>query len=160
MRKVIFIILVLTVLAFGNLFAFGIGGSFTLDVLESGTRGAALSVKLDQLEPIIGVSFSSGTSGNNSYSLGVTADWWMYREPLIGIVYMYAGPGTYVNVANANDETLVDLGLRIPVGIQVFPLDPLELFLEFAPSVGVQFSNPITFPNWSVQGAFGFRFWF
>ncbi len=157
MRKVIIIILVLTVLTFGNLFAFGIGGSFTLDVLESGTRGAALSVKLDQLEPIIGLSFSSG---DNSFSLGVTADWWMYREPLIGIVYMYAGPGTYVNVANANDETLVDLGLRIPVGLQVFPLDPLELFLEFAPSVGVQFSNPVTFPNWSVQGSFGFRFWF
>lgn len=157
MRKIVIIIMVLTTLSFGNLFAFGIGGSFTLNVLESGTRGAALSVKLDQLEPIVGVSFSSG---ENSFSLGLTADWWMYRAPLIGFVNIYAGPGTYVNVANANDETLVDLGLRIPVGFQVFPLDPLELFIEFAPSVGVQFSNPVTFPNWSVQGAFGFRFWF
>ena len=157
MRKVVIIIIVLTVLSFGNLFAFGIGGSFTLNVMESGTQGAALSVKLDQLEPILGMSFSSG---EDSFSLGLTADWWMYRSPLIGIINIYAGPGFFMNVANANDDTLVDLGLRIPVGFQVFPLDPLELFLEFAPSVGVQFSNPVTFPNWSVQGAFGFRFWF
>ena len=115
MRKVVIIILVLTVLSFGNLFAFGIGGSFTLNVMESGTRGAALSVKLDQLEPIVGISFSSG---DNSFSLGLTADWWLYRAPLIGFINIYAGPGPYVNVANANDETIVDLGLSISVGFQ------------------------------------------
>ena len=157
MRKVTIIILVMTILSFGNLFAFGIGGSFTLNVLETGTGGAALSLKLDQLEPILGIRFNSG---ENSVSFGLTADWWMYRSPLIGFIHIYAGPGFYVNLANTNNGTLVGTGLRIPIGFQIYPLKPLELFIEFAPSVGVHFSNPVSFPNWGVQGAFGFRFWF
>ncbi len=157
MRKVVIIVMVLTVLSTGNLFAFGIGGAFTLDVLESGTGGAALSIKLDQLDPILGISLSKG---ENNFNFGLTADWWMYRAPLVGIIKLYIGPGGYINVANANDNTLIDLGLRIPVGFQIFLIDPLELFIEFAPRVGVQLSDPITFPSWGVQGAFGFRFWF
>ena len=157
MRKVIIIILVLTVFSIGNLFAFGIGGAFTLNILESGTGGAALSVKLDQVDPILGISFRSGA---DSFSLGLTADWWMYRAPLVGIISLYAGPGGYFNIANANENTTIDLGLRIPVGFQVFLIDPLELFIEFAPRVGVELSDPVTFPSWGVQGAFGFRFWF
>ena len=101
------------------------------------------------------VTFTKSHRTSPQFSLSVTS-----AIPYPSANLSISTTGLFVNVASANSDPLVDLGLRIPVGFQVFPLDPLELFLEFAPSVGVQFSNPVTFPNWSVQGAFGFRFWF
>ncbi|MCK4541155.1 MAG: hypothetical protein KAU17_02855 [Spirochaetales bacterium] len=156
MKKIVLIALVFLILSVVSVSALGIGAAYSLNFLESGTDGAAVSLKLDGL-PLLGIRFSIGTPT----SIGLTADWWMYQKPLAGMLGLYAGPGGYVNVAipDGGDST-VDLGLRVPVGLQIFPLDFLELFIEVAPSIGIIIADPVTFPDFGLQGAFGFRFWF
>ena len=51
-------------------------------------------------------------------------------------------------------------GLRVPLGLNAFPIKPLELFIEIAPSFTIIAPNSINF-GWSgFQSGFGFRFWF
>jgi hypothetical protein len=52
------------------------------------------------------------------------------------------------------------LGGRLPIGVNIYPIKNLELFLELAPTLAVGIGEEITFPVFGVQGAFGLRFWF
>ena len=69
---------------------------------------------------------------------------------------LYVGPGLYTVIGS----NVFDLGVRVPVGIHMYVIDPLELFLEIAPALGVGLSGGFEFPRFDVQGAVGFRFWF
>ena len=159
MRKTVLLILTVLLLSTMSVSAVGIsaiGGAFSFSTseIEAAIPGGALSIKLDSIDPILGFGVRVD---EDSFHMGVTADWWVYKEPLVDAINLYLGPGGYVNLA-VNGSTSVDLGLRIPVGLQMFPIDPLELFIELAPKVGIGF--PIQFPTWGLQGALGFRFWF
>ena len=79
----------------------------------------------------------------------------------IDFLYLFLGVGAYTQVFFQQTDAL-ELGLRIPFGVQVFLVDNvIELFLEVAPTVG--FLPTIqAFPRW--QGYFGFtilvpKFW-
>ncbi|MFP4364724.1 MAG: hypothetical protein ACLFR1_12760 [Spirochaetia bacterium] len=151
-------ILVLTVLlflfvSFQSFALIGIGGAFAIDPIGSAIPGAALSIQYPDLAPfLLGVGFSIGS---DTFQIGLTGDYWFVKDALAGALSYYVGLGGYLQYAGA-----MDFGLRVPVGIQIWPLNPLELFVEVAPSVGIVLSDPIVFPNWGIQGAFGFRFWF
>ncbi len=157
MKKIIILILLLTVFTAVNVSALAIGGAFSINILDAAIPGGALSLKLDQLPLMWGIGFSIGGSG---FNVGITGDWWLYHSPLFSIVSLYIGPGGYVKINSSNDNIAVDLGARIPVGLQIFPIKPLELFLEIAPSIGIDIGQSVTFPRWGLQGAVGFRFWF
>lgn len=80
---------------------------------------------------------------------------------LIDFVHLFLGVGAYTQIHFQQSDAL-ELGLRIPVGLQVFLVDNvIELFLEVAPTVG--FLPTIeAFPRW--QGYLGFtilvpKFW-
>lgn len=155
MRKKLTVLLLILVIASTSASAMAIGGAFSLDALGGGAYGAALSLKLDDFEPVMGIS---ARAAGGTFNLGVTADWWMYHEPLAGIISLYVGPGGYLSLG-LGDATSFDIGARVPVGLQVFPIDPLEVFVELAPAIGVALS-PFNFPTFGIQAAFGFRFWF
>ena len=72
---------------------------------------------------------------------------------LIDFVHLFLGVGAYTQIYFQQSDAL-ELGLRIPFGLQVFLIDNVvELFLEVAPTVG--FLPTIqAFPRW--QGYFGF----
>lgn len=108
-----------------------------------------LSLKLDSQDFLLGI----GASGDG---LAVTADWWAVNENLTGIVNYYIGPGGYLGVSSNH----VDAGLRIPIGLNIYPIDSLELFLEAAPAIGLDVSPEPDFPTFGWQTALGFRFWF
>ncbi len=81
--------------------------------------------------------------------------------PVIDFLHLFLGVGAYTQIYFQQADAL-QLGLRIPVGLQVFLIDNvIELFLEVAPTVG--FLPTIqAFPRW--QGYFGFtilvpKFW-
>jgi hypothetical protein len=132
-------------------FGIGIGAAFNAGFLDLPSQ-AMLSFKLDESPAVFAVGASIGS---NKFELGVTADWWMYQTELVSIFHMYVGPGVYAQIGNG-----FALGVRVPIGVQAFVLEPLELFLEVAPALGIKLSDPIDFPTFGVQGAFGFRFWF
>ena len=151
MKKAFLIVCVLLIVEVIPVFSFGIGGAFGLGFVDM-PHQAMLSVKFDTFPAVFGIGASIGSS---SIQIGVTADWWLFHQHLFSIVNLYIGPGMYAAIGGNTS-----LGVRVPIGLRAFILDPLELFIEIAPSIGLRLSDPITFPAWGVQGAFGFRFWF
>lgn len=135
--------------------ALGIGGAFSVGVLGGLPNQAMLSIKLDHVRPIFGVGVSVGSG---SAQIGATADWWLYHAALTGPVSIYLGLGAYGDFQTGSAGS-IGLGARLPIGLQIFPLKPLELFLEIAPRAGLTF-NTFQFPVFGLQGAAGFRFWF
>ena len=132
-------------------FSIGIGGSFGLDVAGGSVGpGVLLSLKLDDFPMVFGVGASFG---GGVFQFGATIDWWLWHTNLGSIFGLYVGPGAYLSVGTA----YFGVGLRIPIGLQAWIIDPLELFLEIAPTLGY---GGGTFPRFGVQGAVGFRFWF
>ena len=154
MKKVIAIAFVLIALSAvaasaGN---FGIGGAFSMDILNTANGGAMLSLKVPSIPIVWGIALQGG---NDNFNLGLTADWWLYQQGLAGALGLYVGPGLYVSLPDN-----VELGGRVPIGINLFPLNFLELFLEIAPTLVFYSNQGISIPNFGLQGAFGFRFWF
>ena len=133
----------------------GVGAAFFFNLSNlDGLDGAALNISHPVIPgTILGVR---AQFADESFSIGVYDDWWLYRTHLAGAVSLYLGPGFFFNVSNAGGESQVDFGGRLPIGLQFFPIKPIELFIEIAPTLGVL----PTLPTFGVQGALGIRFWF
>ena len=156
-KKILILALALLLIASASTFAIGIGGAGTYGWgTDDGISGGFLTLKLDDL-PLLGIDVASG-SGSSYLRVGATADWWQLNENLSGIFNWYWGLGGYGRVTLANSPSFA-IGARLPIGLNAFILDPLELFLEAAPAVGVSIGSNIGL-DWGVQGALGFRFWF
>ncbi|MBU0936722.1 MAG: hypothetical protein KKI09_12645 [Spirochaetes bacterium] len=153
MRKVIFLLVLLVMVAVPLTFATGIGVAAGLNPI-GGLPGSnlMLSLKLAQVPFLMGVGF---TLGQDVFSFGFTGDYWILNQPLVNFIHYYLGPGFYIGYQNA-----LLVGGRFPFGLNVWPLKNLELFLEVAPTLAIRLSDPIVFPEFGLQGAFGLRFWF
>ena len=157
MKRVIIIVFLALVFLSANVFALiglGIGAAFNLELFRAeGTYpGAALTISLPKIPLVIGAGV---LISGEEFLVGITADWWIFQEKLGSIAGLYIGPGIYLKIG-----TPFEFGVRVPVGFQIFPIDPLELFLELAPQLGIGFADPIRFPQVTVAGSVGFRFWF
>jgi hypothetical protein len=101
-----------------------------------------------------------GYMGAGGFGLDLTADYWVTHGKLASIFDYYIGVGGYL-AFNA-DPFWFNLGARIPLGLQVWPLgnDLLEIFFEVAPA-WIPVSSSGFYPlNFDVQPALGFRIWF
>jgi len=153
-RKVVIIALVLLVaIAVPMSFATGVGAAFGLP-LGDGLPGSSLmlSLKVPQIPFLMGLGFALG---EDTFQFGLTGDWWVANGNLFSFINYYLGPGFYLGYSG---NLLV--GGRFPIGLNVYPIKNLELFLEIAPTVSVRLSEPIIFPVFGAQSAFGLRFWF
>ena len=154
-KKIVIIALILmVVLAVGGFAdSFGVGAAWSLSALGGLPNAAMLSVKIPQLPIVWGLAAQFGA---DNFNFGLTADWWLYQQNLVSFIGLYVGPGLYVSLPQP-----FEIGGRVPIGLNAFPLDFLELFVEVAPAL-VLFSSAdgVTIPNFRLQAAFGFRFWF
>ena len=132
-----------------------IGGEFALKIGNGLPNSALLSFRLPKFAPVFGLGVTiPGNGGQSSFVL--LADWWLASGNLVGFVNYYLGPGVFLTVAHD-----AQFGIRVPIGINAFPIDHLELFIELAPAVYVlDSSGSIVIPNFGLQSGFGFRFWF
>lgn len=146
-------VLLLLAIAVPMSFATGVGVAAGIQPL-GGLPGSnvMLSLKVDQLPFLLGLGF---TIGQDVFQFGLTGDYWVANSNLFSFVNYYLGPGFYVGYSNS-----LLLGGRLPIGLNVYPIKNLELFVEVAPTLAIQFSDPIDFPVFGIQGAFGLRFWF
>jgi hypothetical protein len=151
-KKILLIAVVLFVVAAASGFSWAVGGAFSIDPLGGLPSNAMLTFKIQEIPIMWGLGL---VLGEERFSLGLTADWWLYHSPLVGILSIYVGPGLYGAVGD-----IFEFGGRVPIGLQIFPIKPLELFLEIAPALIVVSNRAITIPRFGIQGAFGFRFWF
>lgn len=152
MKKKLILLTLLVVIAAAPAFSFGIGGAFGLNLNGFGSSGL-LSVKFDEFPAVFGLGAHISSGG---FRATITADWWLYQTNLVEMLDLYVGPGLFVDLGS----NVFDLGVRVPVGIHMFVIDPLELFLELAPALGFILAPSFDFPTWGIQGAVGFRFWF
>ncbi|MFW6312591.1 MAG: hypothetical protein ACOC2N_01740 [Spirochaetota bacterium] len=131
---------------------FGIGGAFSIDSLGGLPSSAMLSVKVPQLPMLWGVGLQVN---ENDFNMAFTADWWLYQQNLVSFINLYVGPGLYLSLPNR-----IEFGGRVPIGINAYPIEVLELFFEVAPTLLFFSDTGIDIPSFGLQGAFGFRFWF
>ncbi|MBN1525698.1 MAG: hypothetical protein JW904_14570 [Spirochaetales bacterium] len=163
MKKIIVIALLLAIFMSGHLFAqkrtgWAVGGAFTFDWAAGNNtyvNGAALLFKTPWLPIMFGVSarFTEPDS-----AIGITADWWLVGPiHLIGPVNLYLGPGLYFWMIMNDQTDNMGFGMRIPLGFQIFIIpSTFEIFLE--PALRIEFLPQL--PDFGMQAALGFRFWF
>jgi hypothetical protein len=152
--KVVVVLIVLFVAATATVSAAN-KGSFRLG-LEFGDPIAVLIIRPAPFDFKIGYDFQ-----DNGW-LFLSADYRIVSGyQLIDFVHLFLGVGAYTQIYFQQSDAL-ELGLRIPVGLQAFLVDNvIELFLEVAPTVGF-LPGIEAFPRW--QGYIGFtilipKFW-
>jgi len=141
----------------------GVGVAFTFG-LDTGAGGAALNLSSPSIPgTILGINadFREGST-----SIALYDDWWMHTQNIGGPIDLYLGPGFFLGLAMTENgdktDTNFSAGARLPIGLRFFPIKPMELFLELAPSIAPINNSGISIGGDSVffQGAFGVRLWF
>jgi hypothetical protein len=155
-KKALVLALALTIFCVFSATAYtaAIGGEFALKVGDGLPNSALLSFRLPKLPPVLGLGVSIPANGGQS-SFVLLADWWLAQGNLVGFVNYYVGPGFFLGVAKD-----AQVGIRVPVGLNAYPLKPLEVFIEFAPAITLYAGSGVAIPQWGLQAGFGFRFWF
>jgi hypothetical protein len=153
-KKILLLALLLSLFTVFSASAYkmAIGGEFALKVGDSLPQSALLSFRLPKFPAVLGVGVSTG-DGNSSFV--ILADWWMSQGHLFNFLNYYVGPGLFLGISDSSSA-----GIRIPVGVNCYPIKPLELFIELAPAVAILVPEGVNFPDWGIQAGFGFRFWF
>jgi hypothetical protein len=132
------------------------GGTFGRDSYSSGDVGLAL--KLPSIPLYWGINLNMNDSG---VGLGVTGDKYFYDQTLLreGSFKLdwYLGLGGFATLGFYDDFS-ASLGARVPVGLSWHVVQPFEVWLGIAPSLGVQIT-PFQFPTWHVAGEVGARVW-
>jgi hypothetical protein len=147
----------------------------------SSLGGAAISLKVPSVPVFWGIDFGFPING---FTLGVTGDYYLVDQYLIknaGLGWFlglggFFGFGTYSydgrdasNNQKTYNQTSVNLGLRLPIGLSWRPINLLELFIDFAPSLGVNFWSGNYYDRYNDnkiglaggwQGDIGIRLWF
>lgn len=149
-KKVLLLVLAILLIASASAFATAVGVQGGLDFAGTPYPSLALSFKLDELPMMFGL----GWNIQDQISIGASADWWMYNQNLTGIINLYMGPGIFGGFVIGNTPSF-NIGGRIAAGLQIFPIDPLEVFIELDP-----YLNLLPSPGLGFQGAIGARFWF
>jgi hypothetical protein len=156
-RKMLFLALVLCLAGTFSVSAYSaaVGGEFAVNLGSSGLPGSSafVSFRVPKYPCVFGVG---GSVNNSSFNFGAMADWWLAQGNLASFINYYVGPGVFADASSSSFSA----GLRVPIGLNAFPLKPLELFIEAAPSFTVVSSSGLGL-NWAgFQTGFGFRFWF
>jgi hypothetical protein len=158
-RRTLVLVLIVLVLCTTGAFAakgsgLAIGGEGALYINGTGgmPMGAMLSLHLPGFPLMLGIGV------DNSFDIGLTADYWVAHGNLGGIFSWYFGAGAYLSLYTG-DSIDIALGGRFPLALQMWPFGAnLEIFLEAAPAVGL-YLIPTVF-DFHVQSALGFRWWF
>jgi len=152
-KKVLVLALILTLFAVFSASAYqmAIGGEFSLRVGEGLPNSALLSFRLPKFPPVFGLGLTTAEPSR----VVLLADWWLAQGNLFSFVNYYVGPGIFVAISDS-----ATLGIRVPIGLNAYPIKPLEIFLEFAPAFYLLGDDTITIPSFGLQAGFGFRFWF
>jgi hypothetical protein len=156
-KKVLVLALLLTLFTVFSASAYtaAIGGEFALKIGDGLPNSALLSFRLPKFPAVFGLGVTMSKGGDQS-TFVLLADWWLAQGNLVSFVNYYVGPGAFVAISS--DASM--LGIRIPVGLNAFPIKPLEIFIEFAPAITLLAPSGISIPQFGLQAGFGFRFWF
>lgn len=122
-----------------------------------GTFGATL--KFPSLPVFWTAKLRFGSSG---LGLGVTGDYYFIDRDLVQDgnfnLDWFIGIGGYLNMG-FYDDFLLSLGARLPIGLSWHIARPFELYLALVPSLGLEVTPNVDFPDFDIGAELGFRFW-
>jgi hypothetical protein len=97
---------------------------------------------------------------NDFFALGLMGDKYFIDSALVKDIglHWFLGLGLYGNIAFASESASFGFGARLPIGLSWQPVNVLELFLNLAPSLGINV-NPLDFPAGGLGAEFGIRLW-
>jgi hypothetical protein len=110
--------------------------------------GAGLTLRCGSF-PVIGLEWNFMPHAS---VLGGSLDGWLVNQLLAERLSYYMGIGAYAAATGTSNPSVFTFGGRIPIGLQLFPVDPLEIFLELSPMI--VFLPAI---DWTVSVRLGFR---
>jgi len=109
------------------------------------------TLKTEKISSVhLGYAFSLAGS-----SIQSNIDHWFYTSELSKDSTLYVGGGVAVGAFFSPTTLSLDLGARVPVGIQYYPKQDIELFAEAAPTFSIFPQSAI-----GVSPALGVRFHF
>jgi hypothetical protein len=152
MKKIMIVGIALLLLATGtaaarNQFGIGLYGNLMGNGTGAG-GGLGLTLRFGTF-PVIGLEWNFV---NQMSTIGGSLDWWFWNPAIVEAFSFYIGAGGYASVTTINPVSTLNIGARLPLGLQFFPIDPLEIFLEGTPMI--TFLPGI---NWAVSVRIGFR---
>ena len=71
--------------------------------------------------------------GKNHSSIRGNVDQWFYTSSVSPESQVYVGAGITAGLAYSPASFELELGARVPIGLQYFPNQNIELFMEWAP---------------------------
>jgi hypothetical protein len=155
MKRVMIIVACLSILVAGMAFAAGPGGLTAIGVygnygFTGGGGGVGLSFKFGSF-PVVGVKYDFSGAGR----FGATVDWFVIDAMgLLDNITLFLGPGLFIGVGMGGDAPF-DVGIRFPIGIQLWIARKLEIFLDAVPAVPL-----LPQPGFAVGAEFGMRIHF
>jgi hypothetical protein len=102
--------------------------------------------------------------GGETYSVGLTADYWMVDMDLKLMmgkkqsVNFYIGSGFYTYFRKTGGDSNYGAGLRVPVGLDL-QFEYFDVFVELAPQLGLRFLPEMRLNGEWFTPAVGFRCW-
>ncbi|MFQ6069935.1 MAG: hypothetical protein ACE5LC_05345 [Candidatus Aminicenantales bacterium] len=164
MKRILFLVLISVFAchaAWGGVregFSLGIQGNL-MAMNDVFPRTAELSFKLPKLPAIFGLCFPFQKKywiywqKKVPTTIALRFDWWLCQTTIVRRLGFYFGVGIGSSI-NFKTFSRSKLGLRVPIGFQLFVFKPVEVFLEVSPMVIF-----ILEPDLDFLGAIGVRFW-
>lgn len=122
----------------------------------NGLGGFSVTFKVPKVPLLFAADF--GFSSHH-FTIGATGDYWLMNPQIVGPLYWYFGPGGAVSVKGGDDFGLF-VGPRFVIGLDVFPVKPLEIYLQLAAQIGFGMDNDSACLGWGFPLNLGIRWWF
>ena len=142
------------------LFCIGLGLS-GVETASAQSQGVAAGIMLGSptgITVLIRDRVALGAAWSFRDYIHLHGDLWVYHGLLAEPVDWYVGVGAKFRAfsdSRRKDDFPVGIGVRVPLGLRFFPIEPLELFLELAPGISLV---PDTSPD--LDAVIGVRFHF
>ena len=98
----------------------------------------------------------------DDWGLGGEVDFWISNPKLLNMIHYYWGPGLVASVFKDENKNYFFAGTKVIAGLNMFPTDFLETYLQTALEFGLEFKDDVKLKNlsFSIPLQTGFRFWF
>jgi hypothetical protein len=158
MKKIVMAAAVLCTVAAVESYAFGIGLQFGGNVQSFNTPG--ISLLLSPSEQVHGAL--TWYIGGEGMTLVGSADYWILTKEITtlgpGALNFFVGAGAYAQIALWEDYFGLDVGLRVPVGLDWKP-DKFDVYFQVVPAAGLGLLPSLGFDGFHVNVNLGARFW-
>jgi hypothetical protein len=158
--KILIWITILFAVMCAGVYAIGIGAQFNGRASDVFSPGVALS-----LSPGKSTHLAVNWYFGSKTTVGLTADLWLFNPRIAsfgaGSLNLFLGGGLYANMLIGSNSFDFKGGVRFPLGMNIkLAKDVFEIYVQGAPSIGLQFYPSLGVDKFFVPFAVGARIWF